>query len=358
MFVLLSIWMKSFLGFTNFYCYFIDNYFNIITPLTQLHLQRILHGTSATSVAPPFTNSRMPLPLLWSSPTGCWMLHCWHLLHPLSRWDSPHHLLLLALVHSRAQLQHSWQEVARHSWPSGLGNTISPVNLVIDLMIRTLSTLWQWNSWLTSKPGGWSSFSNFIESDCLLSLWLAWHKADALTRCWDVYSKEGNKNYTFVSTLTICSQYLYRNSLLYLCGQYISHLQCSRLVPSSTWRTSIMIFSPLFPLTLWLPSTWPNLRPPTPVGPLTLTVSSDPMNILDFNNLWYKHDQPLSKHVVWNQMLKWTMSYSAQFAPTQRLQGISPMGWWNNSPSWRHPGTPSPWTLQSSSLHSLDIPQS
>ena len=58
--------IQSFLEFTNFYQQFIDNYSNIVTPLTRPTC-KVQPGASVTPVI-------MPSPLLQSSLIGLWML--------------------------------------------------------------------------------------------------------------------------------------------------------------------------------------------------------------------------------------------------------------------------------------------
>ena len=58
--------IQSFLEFTNFYQQFIDNYSNIVTPLTR-PTRKVQPGALVTPVI-------MPSPLLQSSLIGLWML--------------------------------------------------------------------------------------------------------------------------------------------------------------------------------------------------------------------------------------------------------------------------------------------
>ena len=205
--------IQSFLGFANFYRRFIDNYSNVITPLTRLTHKGIAwsfsgscHSTfhklkDAFTSALILTHWSLDAPIIVETDTSDYAiasilsLHCsddeirlvayysWTWSAPELNYDT-HHKELLA-IHEAFKLWHHYLE----------GST-APVDVVTDhknmeyFATTKLLTRWQ---------ACWSEFLfqfNMVIHFCPGKLGA---KPDSLTRCWDVYPKEGNKDYTRIN---------------------------------------------------------------------------------------------------------------------------------------------------------------
>ena len=205
--------IQSFLGFTNFYQRFIDNYSDIITPLTCLTCKGTAWSFSdsccsafyrlkdAFTSAPILTHWSPDAPMIAETDTsdyaiaGILSLCCsndeirpvayysWTLSAPELNYDT-HNKELLA-IHEAFKL-----------WRYYLEGSAAPIDVVTDhknleyFATTKLLTRWQ---------ACWSEFLSQFNMVIRFHPGKLGAKPDSLTRRWDIYPKEGDKDYTHVN---------------------------------------------------------------------------------------------------------------------------------------------------------------
>jgi len=205
--------IQSFLGFMNFYRHFIHEYSAIMIPLTHLTRKGIpwvfsddcrstfqrLKATFTSTLILTHWVPNAPIIVETNASdyaiSGIISIHCadeeiqpvafrsWTLTAPELNYDT-HDKELLAIF----EAFRSW-----HHYLEGSGN---PVDVVTDhknleyFCMTKLLTHWQ---------AQWSEFLSQFNMVVRFRLGKLGTKPDVLTRCWDVYPKEGDKDYAHVN---------------------------------------------------------------------------------------------------------------------------------------------------------------
>ena len=210
--------IQSFLGFANFYCRFIYNYSDIVVPLTRLTQKDALWNFStdcrrsfnslkeAFTSAPILTHYQPDAPIIVETdasdyaiagilsnicPNGeiCPVAFYSHTLTaPKLNYDT-HDKELLTIFE------------AFRSWRHYLEGSASPVDVVTDhknLIYFSTSKV------LTRHQARWSEYLSQFNLVILFHPGKLSAKPDALTRCWDVYPKEGDKGFACVNPQNLC----------------------------------------------------------------------------------------------------------------------------------------------------------
>ena len=163
----------------------------------------------------------------------------------------------------------------------------------------------------TCQQAQWLEFlSQFNMIVCFHPGWLGM-KPDALTRCWDVYPKEGDKGYTCINPHNFWPVFMQEQLAASLWATYLTALVlwASTMFDMENLHNDILSALPSDPLAAIHMT---NSKPSDPCW----TIDSDGflwlddcMYVPDSNNfhlrvLQYKHDHPLSGHFSQNRMLE------------------------------------------------------
>ena len=317
--------IQFFLGFTNFYHCFIDNYSDIVTPLTRLihkgtpwNFSNSCHSTfrklkDAFISAPILTHWIPDAPMIVETNASDYAIAGIFSIRCLDEEICP--IMYYSWTLSTLELNydtHDKELLAIHesfwTWWHYLEGSASLINVVTNhknlkyFVMTKLLTRWQ---------AQWSEFLfQFNMIVCFCPSWLD-VKPDALTRHWDIYSKEGDKNYTHVNPHNFWPVFMQE--------QLAVSLQATCLVAPVLWASTLFNMENLHEDILFTLSS-------NPLAAIHMTKSEPPnscwtidsnsflwlnghMYIPDSNDLhlqvlWYKHDHPLSRHFGQNWMLK------------------------------------------------------
>ena len=195
--------IQSFLGFTNFYRQFIDNYSDIVTPLTCLTRKGTAWSfiDSCRSAFCKLKDAITSAPMIVETNAsdyaiaGILSLHCSD--------DEIRSVAYYSRTLSAPELNydtHNKELLAIHeafkSWHHYLEGSAAPVDVVTDHKnLEYFAT----TKLLTRRQACWSEFLSQFNMVIRFHPRKLGVKPDSLTRCWDIYSKEGNKDYARVN---------------------------------------------------------------------------------------------------------------------------------------------------------------
>ena len=205
--------IQSFLGFANFYCHFIFNYSDIVVPLTWLTRKDAPWNFSepcrqsfnalkkAFTTAPILTHFILDTPIIVE--TDAWDCAITSILsitctdgeiRPVAFYSRTLTALELNYdTHDKELLAIFEAFQAWHHYLEGSGSPIDVVTNHKNLEYFSTSKV------LTCWQAQWSEFlSQFHLIICFCPGKLG-TKPDTLTRCWDIYSKEGDSGYAWVN---------------------------------------------------------------------------------------------------------------------------------------------------------------
>ena len=312
--------VQSFLGFANFYCRFIYNYSDIVTPLTRLTRKGVPWTftnscrTAFQQLKEAFTSAPILVHWVPDAPmivetdasdyaiAGILSICCtnkeirpvtyysWALLAPELNYDT-HNKEFLA-IHKLFWL-----------WCHYLEGPAEPVDVVTDHKnLEYFST----TKLLTRQQAHWSEFLlQFNMVVCFRPRKLS-VKPDALTRRWDIYSKERDKDYTQVNPHNFQPVFTQDQLAVSLWATYLEYpvLRASSLFDLENLHNDILSALPSDPLAALHMST---SEPPDS----RWSVDSDGFLRLDgrifmpesdnlrLRVLQYKHDHPISGPGPW-----------------------------------------------------------
>jgi len=205
--------IQSFLGFANFYWRFIHEYSAIMIPLTHLTQKGIpwvfsndCHSTfqclkAAFTSAPILTHWVPNAPIIVETDVSDYVIsgiisiccadeEIWPVAFRLQTLTMPelnydtHDKELLAIFE------------AFRSWRHYLEGSGNPVDIITDHKnLEYFCT----TKLLTRQQAWWSEFLSQFNMVVSFHLGKLGTKPDVLTRCWDVYPKEGDKDYTHIN---------------------------------------------------------------------------------------------------------------------------------------------------------------
>ena len=205
--------IQSFLGFTNFYCHFIFNYSDIVVPLTQMTRKDTPWNFSepcrqffnalkkAFTTAPILTHFIPDTPItvetdaLDYAVTGILSITCADSeIHPVAFYSRT--LTALELNYDMHDKELLAIFEAFWAWRHYLEGSGSPIDVVTDHKnLQYFST----SKVLTRQQAWWSEFLSQFHLIIHFHPGKLGAKLDTLTRCWDVYPKEGDSGYAQVN---------------------------------------------------------------------------------------------------------------------------------------------------------------
>jgi hypothetical protein len=256
--------IQSFLGFANFYHRFIDNYSDIVTPLTRLthksapwSFSKACHSAfrilkDAFTSVPILTHWFPDAPMILETDAsdyaiaGILSLHCSDeeirpityfsrtLSAPELNYDT-HDNELLAIHESFQTLRHY------------LEGSAAPVDVVTDHKnLEYFAT----TKLLTRRQACWSEFLSQFNMIVRFHPRKLGAKPDALTRRWDVYPKEGDKDYAHINPLNFRPVFTQEQLAASLQATYLAApvLQASTLFDIENLHNDILSALPFDPL--------------------------------------------------------------------------------------------------------------
>ena len=205
--------IQSFLGFANFYCWFIFNYSDIVIPLTRLTQKDILwkfdssYINAFNSLKKAFTFT--PILTYWipntqlivETDTSDYALAA--ILSIVNKDNEVHPVAFHSHTFTAVELNYNIHDKellaifkAFKIWQYYLEGPAYPINIVTDYKNLEYFSTTKVLTWRQARWSEYLSQFNFIirfHPGCLGT------KLDALTRWWDIYSKERNTGYTIVN---------------------------------------------------------------------------------------------------------------------------------------------------------------
>ena len=315
--------IQSFLGFTNFYRWFIFNYSDIVVPLTRLthkdtpwnFSEECLRSFNALKHAfttvPILTHFILDTPITVETDASDYAVAS---ILSITCTDGE---LCLVAFYSRTltapELNYDMHDKellaifeAFKSWRHYLEGSASPIDVVTDHKnLEYFST----SKVLTRRQARWSEFLsqfNLVIRFCPGKLSA---KPDTLTRRWDIYPKEGDSGYARVNPQNLWPVFTQEQLSNSLCATYLEFpvLRAVAIMDMETLHNNILSTLPSDPIAQVHLSDPPNSHwSVDEIGFLCLDgcVYVPDSDDLRLRVLQYRHDHPLSGHFGQNRTLE------------------------------------------------------
>jgi len=315
--------IQSFLGFANFYRWFIFNYSDIVVPLTRLtrkdapwnfseDCRRSFNALKhAFTTAPILTHFIPDTPIIVETDAsdyavaGILSITCanreihpvayysWTLTAPELNYDT-HDKELLAIFK------------AFRNWCHYLEGSASPIDVVTDHKnLEYFST----SKVLSRQQAQWSEFLSQFNLVIRFHPGKLGAKPDALTRQWDVYPKEGDSGYARVNPQNLRPVFTQEQLTNSLHATYLEFLvlRAVTIMDVETLHSDILSALPSDPIAQVHLADPPDSRWSTDeAGFLRLDgrIYVPDLDDLRLRVLWYRHDHPLAGHFGQNRTLE------------------------------------------------------